>query len=54
MLWNITSGPTTDFLLGQVYAQLEADIYKKFDSDDKLWKLIKDNMFREKNCALLQ
>ena len=54
MLWTMTGGPTTDFILGQVYAQFEADIYKKFDSDEKLWKVIKDNMYREKNCALLQ
>ena len=54
MLWTMTGGPTTDFILGQVYAQLEADIYKKFDSDEKLWKAVKDNMYREKNCALLQ
>ncbi|TMQ31728.1 MAG: hypothetical protein E6K65_00105 [Nitrospirae bacterium] len=54
MLRTMTGGPTTDFILGQVYAQLEADIYKKFDSDEKLWKAVKDNMYREKNCALLQ
>lgn len=53
-LWTYIGGPTTDFILGQVYAQLEAYIYKKFEPDERLWKMIKDNMFREKSCELLQ
>lgn len=40
MLMTTNGGPTTDFILGQVYAQLAADIYKKFELDEKLWKLI--------------
>lgn len=54
ILWNLTSGPTTDFILGRVYALLESEIYKEWKSDEVLWKVIEDNMFREKNCALLQ
>lgn len=54
ILWNLTSGPTTDFILGRVYAALEAEIYKEWTSDEALWTVIEDNMFREKNCALLQ
>lgn len=53
MLWGFVGGPSTDFVLGQIYSQLESDIYKKYDSDARIWTLTKENMYREKNCSLL-
>lgn len=53
ILWRLTSGPTPDFVLGRVYAGLETDIYKKYDSNEERWKAIREGMFREKNCGLL-
>ena len=55
MLWTMNAGPTADIILGQIYAQLGDDIYKKMhpSGDEKLWKMTKENMYREKNCELL-
>ncbi len=55
VLWNLTSGPSPDFILGQIYADRVDDVYKQKDplSDDAVWKIKKENMYREKNCALL-
>ncbi|WP_221192006.1 hypothetical protein [Microbulbifer rhizosphaerae] len=53
ILWNMTSGPSPDFILGQIYANRADDVYENFSSDEELWKMKKQNMYREKNCALL-
>jgi hypothetical protein len=54
MVWSMVVGPTSDFILGQIYSQFETEIYKKYEQDEKLWNLIKDNMYRDKNCALIK
>lgn len=53
VLWNLTSGPSPDFILGQIYADRVDEVYKAYSSDEALWKIKKENMYREKNCALL-
>ena len=53
MLWNLTAGPTADFVLGQIYADRMNKIYEEFTPDDELWNLTKQKMYREKNCELL-
>lgn len=53
LLWNMTIGPTPDFILGQIYANRAEHVYEDFSSDEELWKLKKENMFHDKNCALL-
>lgn len=52
-LWNMTSGPTPDFILGQIYAGRVHEVYKEFSRDEELWKVKKQNMYHSKNCALL-
>lgn len=52
MLWY-QGGPTPDFILGQIYADRQREIYKEFVMHDQLWKLKKDNMYRAKNCSLI-
>jgi len=49
-----SGGPTTDFIIGYVYAGLSSDIYKKLGSETNLWKALKSNMYREKNCLLIK
>ena len=53
ILWNMISGPSPDFILGQIYANRVDEIYKDFSSDEVEWKIRKDNMYREKNCGLI-
>ncbi len=53
ILWNMTGGPSPDFILGQIYADRVEEVYKEFTTDKELWKLKKSNMYHEKNCALL-
>lgn len=55
ILWNLTNGPSPDFILGQLYADRVDNIYKEKDplSDEALWKIKKENIYRDKNCALL-
>jgi hypothetical protein len=53
VLWNMTSGPSPDFILGQIYVDRVDEMYKDFDLDEQLWKMRKDKKYRDKNCALL-
>ena len=53
ILWNMTSGPSPDFILGQIYANRADEIYKEYSPDEGLWKMKKQNMYHSKNCALL-
>jgi len=43
VLWNMTSGPSPDFILGQIYADRVDEMYKDYDLDEKVWKVRKDN-----------
>ncbi len=49
-----SGGPTTDFIIGYVYAGLTSDTYKKLGSETTLWSALKANMYREKNCLLIK
>jgi hypothetical protein len=53
ILWNTTSGPTPDFVLGRIYSFMVDDVYDNYVADEKQWKMKKDTMYRKKNCALL-
>jgi hypothetical protein len=53
MLWNWIAGPSPDFILGQIYADREHDVYKEFSLDNELWKIKKQNMYNAKNCVFL-
>jgi hypothetical protein len=53
ILWNMVAGPTHDFILGQVYSDRIEEIYKYHDGDNKAWALKQEQMFRQKNCALI-
>src|SRR5208283_4509209 len=48
------AGRTHDFVLGQVYSEIEAYTYKDFLDDKKSWKLKEDQIFAHKNCALIR
>jgi len=48
------SGRTHDFVLGQVYSEIEAYTYKDFLDDKESWTLKQDQMFAHKNCALIR
>ena len=48
------AGRTHDFVLGQVYSEIEAYTYKDFLDDKKSWTLKEDQMFAHKNCALIR
>ncbi len=48
------AGRTQDFVLGQVYSEIEAYTYKDFLDDKKSWTLKEDQMFAHKNCALIR
>lgn len=53
ILWNMISGPSPDFILGQIYADRVNEVYKEHSSDKALWKIKTEKMYRDKNCALL-
>ena len=53
ILWNMTSGPSPDFILGQIYADRTQEMYKDFSSDAEVWNAKKANLYRTKNCALI-
>jgi hypothetical protein len=53
-LWTAVEGPSVDFIVGRIYEQLEAGIYKEYDSDKTRWDMIKGNHYRQRNCALIQ
>jgi hypothetical protein len=53
ILWALSSGPTSDFILGQVYSDRADTVYEDFTIDDELWKIKKGIMYKDKNCALL-
>lgn len=53
MLWNLKSGPSTDFTLGRIYEHRLREMYKDFSPDEKLWELRRDAMYREKNCQFV-
>lgn len=53
IVWNMTSGPSPDFILGQIFANRADDVYRNFSSDEELWKMKKGDMYLEMNCALL-
>jgi hypothetical protein len=48
------AGRTHDFVLGQVYSEIEAYIYKDFLDDKNSWTLKEDQMFAHKNCILIR
>ena len=48
------AGRTHDFVLGQVYSEIEAYTYKDFLDDKKSWILKEEQMFAHKNCALIR
>ena len=48
------AGRTHDFVLGQVYSEIEAYTYTDFLDDKKSWRLKEDQMFAHKNCALIR
>ena len=48
------AGRTHDFVLGQVYSEIEAYTYKDFLDDKKGWKLKEDQIFAHKSCALIR
>jgi len=56
ILWNLTSGPTPDFILGQIYSSQAEGVYTVFRINkikSEFWAGEKRNMYREKNCAFL-
>ena len=53
VLWHLKPGPTADFILGRIYDDLTREIYKDFTSDERLWNMKKEALYRTKNCALL-
>ncbi len=53
VIWNLTSGPSVDFILGQICANRVNDVYEKFGSDWEQKKMMKQDMYRKKNYALL-
>lgn len=53
MLWSQVSGPTPDFILGQIYANRVEEVYKEHSSDKRVWDLTRQRIYREKNCALI-
>lgn len=53
MLWHLMPGPSTDFVLGRIFQERQTEIYKDYSLDEELWKLKRQNMYRQKNCALL-
>ncbi len=48
------AGRTHDFVLGQVYSEIEAYAYKDFFDDKKSWTLKEEQVFAHKNCALIR
>jgi len=48
------AGRTHDFVLGQVYSEIEAYTYKDFLDDKKSWTLKEEQVFAHKNCALIR
>ena len=47
-------GRTHDFVLGQVYSEIEAYTYKDVLDDRKSWALKEEQTFAHKNCALIR
>ena len=48
------AGRTHDFVLGQVYSEIEAYTCKDFLDDKKSWTLKEEQVFAHKNCALIR
>jgi hypothetical protein len=48
------AGRTNDFVLGQVYSEIEAYTYKDFLDDKNSWALKEEQMFAHKNCAFIR
>jgi hypothetical protein len=53
ILWNTTTGPTPDFVLGQIYSFIVDKVYENYVADERLWRIKEQTMYREKNCALI-
>jgi len=55
VLWNFVAGPSHDFVLGRVYEDRTNDLFKDFEGGDKkLWAIRQEQMFRQRNCALVR
>jgi len=57
-LWRgVAGGPSIDFSLGRVYEFMLQQVYKGYTKeyirDNKLWQVKKEELYREKNCALI-
>ncbi len=48
------AGRTHDFVLGQVYSEIEAYTYNEFSDYQKSWALKEEQMFAHKSCALIR
>ncbi len=48
------AGRTHDFVLGQVYSEIEAYTYKDLSDYQESWALKEEQMFAHKNCALIR
>ena len=53
MLWQGTSGPTPDFILGRMYAYMSNKVYDELGPDSNTWKVKKEIRYRAKNCSLI-
>jgi hypothetical protein len=56
VLWigKSVAGRTHDFVLGQVYSEIEAYTYKDFIGDNNSWALKEEQIFAHKKCALIR
>ena len=56
-LWNLTSGPSDDFILGQIYLQVfnERAMFEGVTTleEIELWDLARSDRYRDKNCSFL-
>ena len=63
ILWNLTGGPSPDFVLGYLWASMKEDAYDSLEVSidnisigeaEELWAIESEMAFRDANCELLR
>ena len=54
-LWNLTSGPSDDFILGKISSQVFNEMFEGVTTLEELelWDLTRSDRYRDKNCSFL-
>jgi hypothetical protein len=51
---TILGGPSTDFVLGRLWQDIESRTYKSLGHDTQNWEREKAQNFSEKNCSIIR